>query len=261
MHAQGTSASDLLQLDIIYTDFYQHQADAGGTIAILHHMGARLSGCTLQESRARVGGALVADIVGALGIQNTRFLRNYKGIEGVLTVYNWGDLHIDHSLFEGTGLSEYTEREEDFARSIQLYHGLLESAPEVRITNSIFWEENLCVPSGDDEASGVLVENAGDRIPVSIDTSIFYKGCPFDVSSFDAEYLQCTNVNDDYPDLCGSIPCLSSPAVDAADPSIATPDWFDLDGDGDTTERLPLDKVGRPRVVGAGPDIGPYEHP
>jgi len=51
----------------------------------------------------------------------------------------------------------------------------------------------------------------------------------------------------------------SSPAVNAGDNSLLPPDEFDLDGNGDTHEPLPLDRGGRPRVLEGTVDIGAYE--
>lgn len=50
-----------------------------------------------------------------------------------------------------------------------------------------------------------------------------------------------------------------SPAIDAGDESLLPLDLFDMDGDGDVAERLPLDLDGDPRVVGADVDMGAYE--
>jgi hypothetical protein len=53
----------------------------------------------------------------------------------------------------------------------------------------------------------------------------------------------------------------TSPAVEAGD-NIAVPaDTLDLDGDGDTTETLPFDLDGYPRILGGNVDMGPYEWP
>ena len=53
----------------------------------------------------------------------------------------------------------------------------------------------------------------------------------------------------------------SSPALDAGDPSLLPQDLWDLDLDGDTTEKLPVDLSGAPRIQGAGLDLGAYEGP
>lgn len=64
---------------------------------------------------------------------------------------------------------------------------------------------------------------------------------------------------------------LASPAIDAGDNSAVPADTTDLDGDGDTTEPLPLDLAGNPRFIdiadkadtgnGTAPivDVGAYE--
>jgi hypothetical protein len=54
-----------------------------------------------------------------------------------------------------------------------------------------------------------------------------------------------------------------SPCINAGDTAALPPDTFDLDGDGDVTEALPLDFAGAPRVAGSPPivDMGAYEFP
>jgi len=53
----------------------------------------------------------------------------------------------------------------------------------------------------------------------------------------------------------------NSPSVDAGSTSYLPPDVADLDGDGSRTERIPVDLLGNPRVVGATPDQGAVETP
>jgi len=56
------------------------------------------------------------------------------------------------------------------------------------------------------------------------------------------------------------LPLPSSPAINAGDSGASLPpDTFDLDGDGNTTEPLPVDQRGFARVVGANFDIGAVE--
>jgi len=50
-----------------------------------------------------------------------------------------------------------------------------------------------------------------------------------------------------------------SPAIDAGLAAYLPADIWDLDDDGDTTELLPLDILGQPRVQGADVDLGAYE--
>lgn len=62
--------------------------------------------------------------------------------------------------------------------------------------------------------------------------------------------------DDDYGDLRLQV---GSPALDAGDAAHLPADAADLDGDGDTTEPLPLDLDGEARIVGTGIDLGAYE--
>jgi len=65
------------------------------------------------------------------------------------------------------------------------------------------------------------------------------------------------SANDDYGDLrLGP----ASPAIDAGDNTKLPPDDFDLDGDGDTAEPLPIDQLGNRRIYGLGVDIGSIEY-
>ena len=53
----------------------------------------------------------------------------------------------------------------------------------------------------------------------------------------------------------------ASPAIDAGDSTAVPADALDLDGDSDTTEPLPFDLDGYPRIIGGAVDMGPYEWP
>ena len=50
-----------------------------------------------------------------------------------------------------------------------------------------------------------------------------------------------------------------SPCVNAGSNAALPPDTLDLDGDGDTTEPIPVDLAGNPRIVDGTVDLGAYE--
>ena len=51
----------------------------------------------------------------------------------------------------------------------------------------------------------------------------------------------------------------NSACIDVADSSRLPADTADVDGDENTSEDIPLDLVGAPRVQGGGLDMGPIE--
>ena len=51
-----------------------------------------------------------------------------------------------------------------------------------------------------------------------------------------------------------------SPCINAGDNAALPPDTTDLDNDGDTTEPIPLDLDGEPRIIDGVVDMGAYEY-
>ena len=60
---------------------------------------------------------------------------------------------------------------------------------------------------------------------------------------------------DDLPRVSGC----DSPCTDTGDNAALPPDQYDLDGDGNTIEPLPVDFVGQARIYGGHVDRGAYE--
>jgi hypothetical protein len=134
-------------------------------------------------------------------------------------------------------------------------------APGLRLQNSIVW--------GNDASQGkdVFFLEGG---PPTFEYSIVGGGCPPAVTChevFDADPRfvrppapgpdgQWGTEDDDYGDLRLQE---GSPAEDAGLKAYLPADRWDLDGDGDTEEPLPVDLDGGPRVIGAGLDLGAYE--
>ena len=51
-----------------------------------------------------------------------------------------------------------------------------------------------------------------------------------------------------------------SPCINSGDQTYLPADTTDLDGDGDTTDRIPVDLAGRERILGPKVDMGAYEY-
>jgi hypothetical protein len=81
-------------------------------------------------------------------------------------------------------------------------------------------------------------------------------------SGDDPQFINADGPDDDYGTEDDN-PRLSakSPAIDAGDNSFLPPDEFDLDDDGDTSEPIPLDLDGSPRILNDIIDLGAYEFP
>jgi len=173
------------------------------------------------------GGLLLANLPGAARLVNTTVAGNRSlGVGGGV------------STFEAGGLS---------------------------FENSVIWGNE--VPGGA-EGGVALFHEAGEG--PTVERSIVEGGCPVAVDCegvLDADPVfarsphpggdgQWGTADDDYGDLRL---VEGSPGVDAGLASLLPADRWDLDGDGDTAEPLPLDIADGPRVVGAEVDLGAYE--
>jgi len=90
----------------------------------------------------------------------------------------------------------------------------------------------------------------------AIHSSLLEDGCPAGVActglvSGDPKFIDQANGDYRLPPL--------SPAVDAGDTSTLPADQFDLDGDGNLSESIPVDLRGEPRLVLGRVDLGAYE--
>ncbi|MDX1420343.1 MAG: T9SS type A sorting domain-containing protein, partial [Rubricoccaceae bacterium] len=135
------------------------------------------------------------------------------------------------------------------------------AAGGVEVQNTVLWGN--AAPVGPE----VHVVSGG---PPVAERSIVAGGCPTgaictDILDTDPRFVREPSPgadgtwgteDDDYGDLGLSA---LSPGLDAGLTSLLPPDTWDLDGDGDTAEPLPLDAAGSPRVEGSEVDLGAYE--
>jgi len=135
----------------------------------------------------------------------------------------------------------------------------LDSSP--KLINCILWGNTA--PSG---AEIALRDMIPDPHPSTITISYSnVKGGPAGVylhpnctlnwgeGNINADPLFVDPCNGDYRLLLGS------PCIDAGNKTTIPADTTDLDGDGDTTESIPWDLDGNPRIVGNEVDMGAYE--
>jgi predicted outer membrane repeat protein len=149
------------------------------------------------------------------------------------------------------------------ANSAQVHGGGMynqDSAPT--IVNSILWGNHDTTGDGQD----AQVHNVGTTVNL-IARSLVQGGCPSGASCVpepldaDPQFLD-TDGPDDIPGTADDDLRLlyTSPAIDYGDNDALPPDTFDLDGDEDRVEKLPLDLAGNPRITGLDQvDLGAYE--
>ena len=247
-------------LSVIETRIEQNSADDGGGIFVSSgHLSITSSVISANEATYGAGGiqnAGTTRILNSLissnsasmkagGIENTRLLtlinvtvtanRTESGSGGLRSSGSYSTLTLQGSIIAGNATPDPEGRSDISFSETQSF----------AISNSII---------GDGTGQNALVDcQDGNRVGTaenSIDARFFRVPSPGPDDVWG-------NEDDDPGDLRLAS---DSPARDAGDKSLLPPDEFDLDGDGDTTEPLPIDLAGDPRVDNGRLDAGAYEY-
>lgn len=270
-------------------------AEAGGAVAL--SQGGLLRRCRFKGNHANDGGALHGDDFAAVEcvfldnsadtgggavwgrnavFTNCAFLGNQSNcIAGgsAITNFSSGGMRIINCLFSGNGgataldLASVTAPSEVVnctfvsnsmsAGSCGSGAGLRGSAALTRIVNCIFWDNATDGAFTDEEQ---LIAHPATLVANNIIQG--YDGTPGGAnnSGDDPQFIDA-NGPDNIPGTIDDNPRLgaASPARDAGDDAHLPADAFDLDGDGDTRERHPLDLDGRDRSAGTAIDLGAFE--
>jgi predicted outer membrane repeat protein len=206
-------------------------------------------GCTFEGNSAGSGGG------GGFGgnptnmtVANCLFIANLGGSTGGIgngggMAVSGGACAIVNSTFSQNTLQSSAAR-----GGAALALTASNSAPT--ISNCVFWQ-NVDGQGFADERAQIDRTNATAPDP-TVQFSLvqgLVTAFPGAGNNIDADPL----FDVDYRLLAGS------PAVDAGDQSLLPADGGDADDDGDTTETLPIDRGGDPRVLCADVDMGAYE--
>jgi predicted outer membrane repeat protein len=264
-------ASSLTARNIIIRKNQAEEGGGGITIIGTPQPEVTLVNITVEENEAIYGGG-IRQSTGTLKILNGRFWRNDsddpqsgEGNGGALligsdrvTSYDGTEqtvltnvVFLNNSA-DNEGSAIRTTSDNTTITNCTFYRNFgdalyVTTGGEPIIRNSIFWD------------GGIFNEG---RPRAQVQSSIVEDGYPGGNNIIDAR----PQVRDRYDDARLTA---GSPALDAGDNSYLPSDQLDIDGDGDTSERLPLDRNKTPRVsdndgdsqTDGTVDLGAYEAP
>jgi predicted outer membrane repeat protein len=231
----GGGALAVAQSDVTVTasTLSNNTASSGGGIEASDSSSVTAFGCALQGNTGNYGGAIYT--VGSMLLLEGSVLSNNSAS------WNGGALFMSYaptSRITNTTLSANSATLRGGAAAIY--------ASDLLITNSILWGNN-----------------AGDTFP-EIYGSV--TASHSDIQGWCIEWETCMDGNRNIdpmfvaPQLGNFSLGATSPVVDVGDSLAVETDVADLDADDDTSEPVPFDQIGNPRISGAFVDLGAYEY-
>ena len=207
---------------------------AGGGIRNNAHCSSTLTNCVFSGNWTfYFGGGMANNSYCSLMLINCMFSENktfYSG--GGVDSYRSNSLTMTNCTF--------TANSAPYGNALACDSYRQRHPSSIRVTNCIFW-------NGWDE----IWNNDGSTITITYSD---VRGSWAGEGNINTEPLFVEPAVGDYHLLPGS------PCIDAGDNTAVPADTTDLDGDGNTTEPIPWDLDGYPRIVGDWIDMGAYEY-
>lgn len=224
--------------------------------------------CTFYKNVAGLGPAAYITDVSWFGMYNCEVLGNDSFSGGVFVDASPGELggcciHGNDAVVEGAGVTVSGQGADVVAANCTIagnfsgYSGAgvyARYGATVDLRNSILWANRA------DEILPLLAHQYdfdGESGVTASFTTIEGAFGPFGADPLFIDGNGADNVWGNFDDDCRLQ--AGSPCIDQAHILLLPPDTADVDLDGDTTEFLPLDANGLPRVVGANVDRGAFE--
>jgi predicted outer membrane repeat protein len=218
-----------------FTHNYTEPNTVGGAISIHSATGVVVNTIFQTNVAGSNGGAFYVDPFSTLEVDGCRFNGNEAGESGG-AIYAAGPLRVALSTFWGS----------EAACQIPMYcSGGAIYAGNLTLTNSIFDTNIALAAPGPNIAASAVAEAYNDLHGDGITTN----------GNIDADPL-FADLNPIPPDLTlrGASPCINTGGN-----GLIPADVLDVDGNGNTTEPLPLDLAGNPRIQHNTVDRGCYE--
>lgn len=231
-------------LRIVNSTFNHNTAGYGGAIAAAAGS-VEIVGTRFTNNAGTSGGAITIDAA-AVTVTNSLFASNtsshyqdMSGVGGAIYVGGGGLTLINSTFVNNTAVPGAGE---GGGGALHFDANSINS-----VSNCLFW--NNTSPDGDDlyiDGSAVLL----------LGRNTYSAGTPCypdrDCTTADPEFVPDWSTNGDFT------PSPTSACREFGDDAVLPQDGLDVDGDLNVTERLPVDLLGRPRVVGTV-DVGAFE--
>ncbi|MEM6464441.1 MAG: right-handed parallel beta-helix repeat-containing protein, partial [Pseudomonadota bacterium] len=244
----------------------------GGGIFVEQGASAEIVTSTISDNVANAsGGGIYVEDGGGVHIVNSTISDNYAAAGGGMRVF--GDATAVNATFHGNYASNYVGGVDvtpsgslDLVNSTitgnvsgNQYGGLRAfGGSDVEIGNSIIIGNYSTSPSGDDNVSGTYTDLGGNVVSTSsnnVDVTDVFDS----TETINGVLAGQLGDNGGPVETVALLDSTNNPARDVGDEDLLPADGFDLDNDGDTTESLPVDANGDPRLLGTGIDAGAVE--
>ena len=209
------------------------EGDGGGVVG---QYSVWISNSTIHGNTAveRGGG-----VFGYLNLFNSTVTENEAGVAG-------GGLYTEPAYIDTGGF--YSQFEESWVLNSVVAENTAPSAPDAAVVERSSYDYS----AGEYERVGLLAGNSFFGSPVSLTDDA-------GGNVLDGGDPMLGGLADNGGGVLTRAPQPGSPLIDAGSIATTASDWFDLDGDGDVREKVPVDGRLGPRLVGAEVDIGAVE--
>ena len=248
-------------LNIFDSTFVNNYTDGNGGVINNHKADILIEGCLFSNNEAVDEGGAVHNYAGDVTIHSSVFTGNKSGAGGgAVTNLSGATMEIANSVFSGNSTNLNGGAIYNFLTSnMNIYNSTIsgnwasgDGGGVYSQNGSTLLLANTIVSLNESNS----VDNFSGTLPPTNDGNLIGGDPDFFRNPYSGGDGVWGTSDDDYGDLRLGY---NSDAINIGNASLLPVDIFDLDGDGDMTEQLPIDLIGNPRVEGVGLEAGAYE--